>query len=156
VSARKLTPGRLRAMRAIAFGVLGMTSIEKEQLVLTFAPGKTSFRKLTNAEADRVIDDLKRRANQTVMRPQPRERRRVRAGAVTGDVDTLVTPAQRMRLADLSAELLLAGVTGDYLRGVHQRSCGRPAPHTSYEAEKSIEALKGVLARVGSGRRPSA
>lgn len=145
---RPLTPGRLRCLQALAFGALGMAPEEKAAAIERIAPGKTGFHALTNTEADRLIDEFKRAAGQAPTRPQARERRRGRAAAATGDLALLATPAQRARLAELGQALVAVGVTPVYAEGICHRACGRPAPRTSAEAEKVIEALKAVLERL--------
>lgn len=148
------TAGRVNCMAALAYGKLKLSVQDKERLVVEYCPGKTSFRDLTNEEADRVIDELKRRAGQVPTRPLERDRRRVRRLAEAGAVAMLATPAQRERLAQLTRDCLEAGVSSPYLAGVMQRACGRPAPQTSHDAEKMIEALKAVLARAAAGELP--
>lgn len=148
------TTGRVKCMAAIAYGKLKLSVQAKERLVESLCPGKTSFRALTNDEADRVIDELKRQAGQAPTRPLERDRRRVRPLTETGAVTMLVTPAQRERLAQLTRDCLEAGVSSTYVAGVAHRACGRPTPQTSQEAAKAIEALKAVLTRAGAGDLP--
>ncbi len=153
-SAAHVSSGRFRALAALAFGKLRLTPAEKDQLVEQLVPGKTSFHTLTNAEADLVIDELKRRAGQTPTRPQERARRHVRGAVATGDVTTLITPAQRARVAELVRDLIAGGLSAGYIAAVRLRAAGRPEPMTSFEAEKAIEALKALLGRVQGGWRP--
>jgi hypothetical protein len=142
-------------LNTLAFGVLKLQPIDKERLLQQYFPGAVSFRDLSNPEADLIIDALKLLAGQTPTRPQPRMRGRARGAVATGDVAMLITPAQRERLAELTRALLAAGLSSNYLEGVRLRACGYPFPRTSHEAEKAIEALKALEARVQGGWRPS-
>jgi hypothetical protein len=137
-------------MAALAYGKLKLSPVEKTKLVFDLCEGKTSFRELTNPEADRVINELKRRAGQVPMRPVAAERRRARAQGVTA----LVTPAQRELLEELTRGLRAAELTAAYLDATRLRACGRPFPKTAAEAERAIEALKALQARVTAGWRP--
>jgi hypothetical protein len=143
-------------MTALAYGALKMTPEEKERFLEQFVgDGVKSFRALTNAQADDVIDKLKLAAGQTPTRPQPRSRALARAAGETGDVVLLITPGQRERLAQLTHELIAAGLTSNYVAAVRQRATMRPSAATSHDAEKAIEALKALKARVDGGWRPS-
>jgi hypothetical protein len=142
----KASTGRFNAMAALAFGVLKLSPEARADLVSRLVPGKTSIRSLTNAEADLVIDELKRRAGQTPTRPQPRRRSR--------GITLLITPAERERLAELTRNLIAAGLAPNYLEGVRFRACGLPYPNTSQQAVKAIEALKALEERVAAGWRP--
>lgn len=140
---KPLTPGQLRCLQGLAFGALHWSDIAKETFIAKVVPGKKTFHALTSAEAARLIDAMKREAGQPVTRPVPAERRRARSG----DVATLVTPAQRELLKELRLKLGLAGHSAPYLDGILQRAAGVTVPRTSVEAERGIEALKAVLER---------
>ena len=152
---KKLSPGRLRCMQALAVGALKMTPADKTKLVGQYFPGKTSFGELANAEADKIIDEMKLLAGQTPTRPQPRSRLQARAGVETGDVALLITPPQRERLAELTRELIAAEISSNYIAAVRERACGRPSPVRAQEAEKAIEALKALSDRVKGGWKPT-
>jgi hypothetical protein len=141
----------MRCLQGLAFGALKMDADAKESFVAMVVPGKTSFRALTNAEADQVIDAMKLKTGQTPTRPLVGERRRAHASGIT----TLITPAQRELLEQLTQRAGEAGHGPTYVSGVQRRACGRQEPRTSGEAEKAIEALKAVLERRDDSPEPA-
>lgn len=134
---------RQKALLHVAKAQLRLSE-EEYRALLHGAAGVESSRDLDSTGFERVLARLEA-LGFTVRRRYPKGR------ATQPDPSALVTPAQQKRIRDLYAAIAW---DEPRQRGFNRRVCGKPWPQTRSDANKIVEALKAMMARGYSVRKP--